>query len=131
MFQTFLHTDPPPINIGLLRNDPGLLTFSIIFTGTIFLSALMTIWISIIYRKNSIDFRKFKNLLLVFTILISISTLAWIIMMEVYYMIYGANHWVGIGVGHYIPHFGVIGPFIGSGFIILGVMLDRKKYKNK
>ncbi|MFX1389916.1 MAG: hypothetical protein ACFE9Z_07645 [Promethearchaeota archaeon] len=131
MFQTFLHTDPPPINIGLLRNDPGLLTFSIIFTGTIFLSALMTIWISIIYRKNSIDFRKFKNLLLVFTILISISTLAWIIMMEVYYMIYGANHWVGIGVGHYIPHFGVIGPFIGSVFIILGVMLDRKKYKNK
>lgn len=45
--------------------------------------------------------------------------------MEIYYMIYGSNHWVGIGDGHYIPHFGVIGPFIGAVFIGLRVLLER------
>jgi hypothetical protein len=103
MFQTYLHIDPAPIRIGLLRWDPLLLTFSIIFSVLIFLSALIIIWISIKYRKKSINFQKFKNILLVLTILISILTLAWIVMMEVFYIIYGANHWVGIGVGHYIP----------------------------
>jgi hypothetical protein len=50
-------------------------------------------------------------------------------MMEVFYMIYGANHWVGIGVGHYIPYFGIILPFIGSVFIILGIVLEMKNKK--
>ncbi|MFW9828132.1 MAG: hypothetical protein ACFFEY_11095 [Candidatus Thorarchaeota archaeon] len=131
MFQTYLHTDPPPIRIGLLRWDPTLLTFSVIFSVIIFLSALIIIWISIKYRKNSINFKKFKNILLILAILISILTLAWIIMMEVYYMIYGANHWVGIGSGHYIPHFGIIGPFIGSIFVVLGILLERKYKKIK
>jgi hypothetical protein len=131
MFQTFLHTDPPPINIGLLRNDPTLLTFSIIFSVIIFLSALMTIWSAFNYRKNSMSFKKFRNLLLTFTFLIFLSTLAWIVMMEVYYMIYGANHWIGIGVGHYIPHFGIIGPVVGSGLTILGIILEMKNYKNR
>jgi hypothetical protein len=131
MFQTYLHTDPPPIRIGLLRWDPTLLTFSIIFSVIIFLSALIIVWISIKYRKDSISFKNFKNFLLILAILISILTLAWIIMMEVYYMIYGANHWVGIGVGHYIPHFGIIGPFIGSIFVVLGILYERKNKKMK
>ena len=129
MFQTYLHTDPPPIRIGLLRWDPMLLTFSIIFSVLIFLSAVIIVWISIIYRKNSIKFKKFKNILLILAIVITLLTLAWIIMMEVFYMIYGANHWVGIGLGHYIPHFGTIGPFIGAIFVVIGILLERKNKK--
>ncbi len=50
--------------------------------------------------------------------------------MEAYYMIYGSNHWVGIGVGHYIPYIGIIGPFIGSAFIGLGIFLERNVENN-
>lgn len=129
MFQTYLHIDPAPIRIGLLRWDPILLTFSISFSILIFLSALIIICISTKYRKTSINFQKFKKNLLILAISISLLTLAWIVMMEVFYIIYGANHWVGIGVGHYIPHFGVIGPFLGSLFVVLGILLERKNKK--
>jgi hypothetical protein len=125
MFQIFLHVDPPPINVGLLRNDPTLLAFSIILSVVIFSSALVIIVSSFIYRKKLLEVQKRKWLLLILAILIISSTLAWIIMMEFYYVIYGSNHWIGIGAGHYIPHFGVIGPFIGSGFVVLGILLVR------
>jgi hypothetical protein len=46
--------------------------------------------------------------------------------MEIFYNISGFHHWVLFG-GGYNPHFGVIGPFIGSGLIILGILLDRDK----
>lgn len=129
MFQTYLHIDPAPIRIGLLRSDAILLTFSISFSILLFLSALIIIFISIKYRKKSIKFQKFKNILLSLAILISLLSLAWIFMMEIFYIIYGANHWVGIGAGHYIPHFGVMGPFIGSIFVVLGIVLERKNIK--
>ncbi len=125
MFQTFLNVAPPPISVGLLRNDPILLTFSIILSVMIFSSAIITIRSSFIYRKKLLYVQKHKKLFLILAIIIALSTLTWIIMMEVFYMIYGANHWIGIGVGHYIPHFGVIGPFIGTSLIIIGVLLDK------
>ena len=126
MFQIFLHIYPPPINVGLLRNDPTLLTFSIILTVTIFISAIIIIRSSFLYRKRLLDIKEFKKFSLIGVSIIIVSTLAWIIMMEGYYIYYGANHWVGIGVGHYIPHFGVVGPFIGSAFILIGVLIEEK-----
>ncbi len=125
MFQIYLHTDPPPINVGLLRTDPILVAFSIAFSVILLLSAIITIRSSIDFQKNKIDFKKLKKHLLISALLIAISTLAWIIMMEVYYMIYGSNHWVGIGAGHYIPYIGIIGPFLGSIFIVSRIFLER------
>jgi len=45
-------------------------------------------------------------------------------MMESFYNAYGYNHWVFTG-GGYTPFFGVIGPFIGAIFIILGFFVRR------
>ncbi len=125
MFQIFLHVDPPPINVGLLRTDPTLLTISIILTVIIFLNAIITILGSSLYRKRLDSDQKRKRFLLIPAILIIVSTLVWIIMMEGYYMYYGSNHWVGLGEGHYIPYLGIIGPFIGSVLIVIGVLSER------
>jgi len=124
MWQTYLEIDPGPFNIGLLRTDIKLLTFSIIFSVIIFSSALISITASLLYRKHSKDPKEHKMMWLILAALIILSTLAWIIMMEIYYRHYGYPHW-SIGGGGYIPHFGVIGQFIGAAFIILGVVLDK------
>ncbi|MFX1419196.1 MAG: hypothetical protein ACFE9N_09780 [Promethearchaeota archaeon] len=114
----------PTFTIGLLRFDITLNIFSTAFSVIIFSSSIISITTSFIYRKLSVEAKRHKRNLLILAFLIAISTLAWIIMMEVYYRIYGYPHW-SIGGGGYIPHFGVIGPFIGSIFIGLGVLLER------
>jgi hypothetical protein len=117
---------PPPIYFELPRDDTALLTDSIFLTVIILLSAIVIIRCSFNYRKNSLYFKKFKKYSINGVLLIIISTFSWIIIMEEYYIYHGANHWLGIGLGHYIPHFGVIGPFIGSALIVAGVLLEEK-----
>ncbi|MHA2036015.1 MAG: hypothetical protein ACW972_04170 [Promethearchaeota archaeon] len=125
MWQTYLEIDPGPFIIGLLRTDPTLLTFSILFSVILFSSSLIAIAASILYRKRDKDPKEHKTSWLILTSAIILSTLAWIIMMETYYRLYGFPHW-SIGGGGYIPHFGVIGQFIGAVFIILTVSFEKK-----
>ena len=75
------------------------------------------------------SYLKLKKYWLIFVILILLSTLTWIIMMEVFYNLrWGVSHWES-----YLPNFGVIGPFIESTLIFVGFFFVKKndeKYKN-
>ena len=122
--QLYLETDPGPLIIGLLRLDLTLVVYSTIFSVIIYSSALVSIILSIAYWRQSISPKGYKINAIVLATLIALSTLAWIIMMEIFYRANGFPHW-SIGGGAYIPHFGVIGPFIGSFFIIIGVLIKR------
>jgi hypothetical protein len=124
--QLYLQTDPTPITIGLLRTDLTLVIISILFGLIIMSSSIMIITASLLYRKFSRFLRENIKIWLSVTSLIALSTLAWIIMMETFYNINGFNHWVIFG-GGYTPHFGVIGPFVGTGFVIIGVILDKDR----
>ena len=94
--------------------------FSFSFEVIIFTSAFISVTLINTYRKSSRSFQELKWKLLLSAVLIIISTLAWIIMMEIAYINSPQRHWEW-----YSPHFGVIGPFIGSGLIIAGVILAK------
>lgn len=119
MFQLGLELEPSII-FGLWRTDPDLLSLSIILSVIIFASSISIITLTVIYKRTSIGYQKIKWLWFLCTVLIIISTLAWIIMMELFYNDAGYSHWES-----YTPNFGVIGPFIGSAIIIIGVYLAR------
>ncbi|MFW9818930.1 MAG: hypothetical protein ACFFE5_04920 [Candidatus Thorarchaeota archaeon] len=127
--QLYLELEPTPFAIGLLRLDLTLVIFSIAFGLIIVSSSIAIITATLLYQRFSKFLIENRGLWLTIASLIVLSTLAWIIMMEIFYNISGYNHWVTFG-GGYIPHFGVIGPFIGSGFIVLGILLDGD-IKNK
>ncbi len=124
MNQLYLETDPGPLTIGLLRIDLELVIYSTIFSVVIYTSALISIILSTVYRRQPINPKGYKRNAIILATLITLSTLAWIIMMEIFYRRNGFPHW-SIGGGGYIPHFGVIGQFIGSVFIVMGVLLER------
>jgi hypothetical protein len=111
----------PFIEFGLWRTDPGLLSLSIILSVILFASGILIITLTAIYKRTSRSFQKIKWLWFLFAILIALSTIAWIIMMELFYNAQGGSHWQS-----YDPNFGVIGPFIGAGLIILGFFLIKE-----
>ncbi len=119
MFQMALRVEPY-LEFLLWRWDPFLLSLSIILSVIICASALILIILTTIYVRSSKSYHNLKKIWLLFAIVIIISTLTWIIKMEVFYNNWGNSHWQS-----YTPNFGVIGPFIGSAFIIIGVYLGR------
>lgn len=125
MSQIYLETDPGSFIPGLLRLDLLLLTFSTVFSVIIFSSAMISITISFVYRKRSIAIKEHRKNGIIIAILIALSTFAWIVMMEIFYRLNGYPHW-SAGGGPYFPHFGVIGPFLGSAFILIGVLIEEK-----
>ncbi|MFX1456618.1 MAG: hypothetical protein ACFFDB_14685 [Promethearchaeota archaeon] len=125
MWQISLETDPGPFIISLLRIDPTLLIFSVLFSVLLFSSGIISISASLFYRIRDKNPKEHKTSWLILASSIILSTLAWIIMMEIFYRINGFPHW-NIGGGGYIPHFGVIGQFIGAIFIILGALSGKK-----
>ena len=116
--------DVEPVAIYLLRTDLMLVVISTILALIIFSCALMTITLTSIYVKASLPFRKLQWKVNILAIIASISTLSWIIMMELFYNEYGYNHWVTTG-GGYTPFFGVIGPLIGAGLVIVGSFVRK------
>ncbi|MFX1378236.1 MAG: hypothetical protein ACFFA4_04010 [Promethearchaeota archaeon] len=127
--QLYLRIDPTPIAIGLLRTDLTLVIFSITFGLIIVSSSVTIITATLLCKKFSKILSENKKIWITVALLIAISTLSWIIMMEVFYMIYGYNHWITSG-GGYIPYFGVIGPFIGTIIIIIGVLFDKNSNRS-
>ncbi|MFX1573206.1 MAG: hypothetical protein ACFFB0_10690 [Promethearchaeota archaeon] len=125
MFQLGLRTEPF-IEFGLWRTDPGLLSLSIILSVIIFASALSIITLTIIYKRSSRDYPKLRWMWLLSAVLIAISTLVWIIMMELFYNAAGSSHWES-----YHPNFGVIGPFIAAGLIIAAFFLAKNVERNE
>ena len=119
MFQLGLELEPTII-LGLWRWDPFLLSLSIILSIINLASTIIIIILTIIYKRSSRDYRNLKKIWLLFAIIIIFSTLTWIIKMEIFYINWGGSHWQA-----YTPNFGVIGPFIGSAVIIIGVYLAR------
>ncbi|MFX0073810.1 MAG: hypothetical protein ACFE96_00095 [Candidatus Hermodarchaeota archaeon] len=117
--------DVEPLAIYLLRTDVTLVLVSTILALIIFSSALIVIVITFIYLRASLSFRKLQWKAIVLTLLVIVSTITWIVMMELFYNRFGANHWTFTG-GGYSPYFGVIGPFIGAVLIILGSFVRRK-----
>jgi len=85
----------------------------------------MAIALTSIYLRASLPFKKFRWKMIVLALLVIVSTLFWIIMMESFYNAYGYNHWSATG-GGYSPFFGVIGPFIGAAFIVVGSFVRRE-----
>ena len=116
--------DVEPLEIYLLRTDLMLVTISTLLALIIFSSGLLTISFTIIYLKNSLPFKKLQWKMVVFAVLVIVSTLVWIFMMELSYNVHGYNHWTIAG-GGYSPFFGVIGPFIGAILIIVGSFARR------
>lgn len=106
----------PDVEFELWRIDPNLLLLSYTLAILIFISTILVITSTTIYKTNSRSFHKIKWVWLVSAILITFSTLTWIIMMELFYREAGGSHWQA-----YDPNFGVIGPFIGAGLIVLGI----------
>jgi hypothetical protein len=120
MNQLAIDVDPGVLIPYLLRTEIFLLVFSIALTTTIFVSSIVLITITNIYRKSSRNFGKLRWKWLLLAIIIAVSTIIWIGYMEIHYNIYGVSHWES-----YRPHFGVIGPFIGVGFVILGTFFAK------
>ncbi|MFX1243066.1 MAG: hypothetical protein ACFFA7_17605 [Promethearchaeota archaeon] len=119
MFQLGLRIEPV-LELSLWRGvSPEvipLLFLSITLSLLNFASSIISILLTLKYKRNSMSYLKLKKYWLLFGVLIALSTLAWIIMMEVFYNItWGNSHWQ-----FYSPNFGVIGPFIGSTLIIIG-----------
>jgi hypothetical protein len=117
--------DVDPLAIYLLRTDVMLVLFSTILALIIFSSALIAISLTNVYLRASLTLKKLRWKVILLAILIIASTLSWIIMMELFYNQYGANHWTATG-GGYSPYFGVIGPFIGAAFIVFGSFARRE-----
>ena len=114
-----------PLAIYLLREDVYLVIISTILALIIFSSGLMAITLTIISLRASLPFKKLQWKTILLALIVIISTLTWIIMMELFYNVAGYNHWVFTG-GGYSPYFGVIGPFIGAIFIIFGSFVKRE-----
>ena len=111
-----INIEPGPIEPYLLgsRADLFLVCFSIALAGIILASVVVLITLTNTYRKTTLIYQKLKWKWFIIAILISLSTLTWIIMIEFFYVNQGYSHWQ-----NYTPHFGVIGPFIGSGLIMV------------
>ena len=117
--------DVDPLAIYLLREDVFLVAISTILALIIFSSALLSITLTSISLRNSLPFKKLQWKMIILALLAIASTLFWIIMMESFYNEAGYNHWVATG-GGYSPCFGVIGPFIGAAFVVLGSFARRE-----
>jgi len=124
VWMTQIAIDVEPFAIYLLRTDLILVIISCILALIIFSSSLITITLTITYIKASLNYRKLRRKMIIFAGMVIASTLGWIIMMEVFYNLYGYHHWITTG-GGYSPFFGVIGPFIGATLIIFGVFSRR------
>jgi len=122
MFQLGLRLEPY-IEFSLWRTELWLLTLSIALSAIIFISIITLIILTVIFKRTSRSFQKLKWGCLLLAIIITLSTLVWIIVMEILYISHGINHWSVYG-GNYSPSFGVIGPFIGSALIIVGSILQ-------
>ncbi len=125
IWMTQISVDVEPFAIYLLRTDIMLVTVSTILALIIFSSSLMTITLTSIYLRVSLPFKKLRWKMIVLSLLVIASTLFWIIMMESFYNVYGYNHWSATG-GGYSPFFGVIGPFVGAAFIVVGSFVRRE-----
>ena len=125
VWMTQIGVDVEPLAIYLLRTDLTLVTISTILALIIFSSALMTITITSIYLRASLPYKKLRWKTIILAILVIASTLFWIIMMELFYNEAGYNHWIANG-GGYTPFLGVIGPFIGAAFIVVGSFVRRE-----
>ncbi|GAH62512.1 unnamed protein product, partial [marine sediment metagenome] len=125
IWMTQISVDVDPLAIYLLRTDIMLVTVSTILALIIFSSALITITLTSIYLRASLPFKKLRWKMVVLALLVIASTLFWIIMMESFYNEQGGNHWSVTG-GGYSPFFGVIGPFIGAAFIVVGSFVRRE-----
>ncbi|MFX0023894.1 MAG: hypothetical protein ACFE9S_16325 [Candidatus Hermodarchaeota archaeon] len=126
MFQLGLRIEPAIEFLlwrGVTLEEIPLLFLSITLSLINFASSILLIFLTLKYKRNSISYLKLKKQCLLFGILIIISTLTWIVVMEVFYIIsWGVSHWQ-----FYSPNFGVIGPFIGSALIIGGFFLLKKE----
>jgi hypothetical protein len=125
VWMTQIGVDVDPLAIYLLRTDIMLVTISTILALIIISSALVAITLTSIYIRASLPFKKLRWKMIILTLLVIISTLFWIIMMELFYNEYGYHHWTATG-GGYSPSFGVIGPFIGAAFMIMGLFVRRE-----
>lgn len=120
-----ISVDVDPLAINLLREDVFLVMTSTVLALIIFSSGLLAITLTIISLRASLPYKKLQWKAIILALLVIISTLFWIIMMELFYNEAGYNHWVATG-GGYSPYFGVIGPFIGAAFIVLGSFARRE-----
>ncbi|MFX0033390.1 MAG: hypothetical protein ACFE8E_10650 [Candidatus Hodarchaeota archaeon] len=125
VWMTQISVDTDPLAIYLLRTDLLLVAISTFLALIIFSNGLIAITLTTIYLRNSLNLKKLRWKLIVSAGLVIAFTLAWIIMMESFYNIYGYNHWSFTG-GGYKPCFGVIGPFIGAVLIVFGSFARRK-----
>ncbi|MFW9819726.1 MAG: hypothetical protein ACFFE5_08960 [Candidatus Thorarchaeota archaeon] len=126
MFQLGLRLEPY-IEFSLWRWDPGLLSLSIALSVIIFVCAITLITSIVIYKRISMSYQKLKNYWILLATLIALSTLGWIIMIELHYNAFGDSHWLSYLTNWqgYSPSFGVIVPFIGSGLIIFSSSLVK------
>ncbi|MFX0023178.1 MAG: hypothetical protein ACFE9S_12700 [Candidatus Hermodarchaeota archaeon] len=120
------------LEFGLWRWDPGLLSLSIALSVIIIVCSITHIILIVIYRRSKRSFQKLKKYWILFAVLIALSTLSWIIMMELYYNASGYTHWLSYlpNWQYYSPSFGVIGPFIGSSLIIIAFFIIKTNNKN-
>lgn len=117
-----LDVETIPLELYLLtsRADIFLVCFSIVLAGILLGSVVVLFSLTTSYKKASITFQKLRWKWLTIAIIISLSTLVWIILMEIFYAFQGGSHWL-----NYRPHFGVIGPFIGSSLIMVAFFLIK------
>ncbi|MEJ2295451.1 MAG: hypothetical protein P8Y23_11885 [Candidatus Lokiarchaeota archaeon] len=125
VWMTQIGVDIDPLAIYLLREDITLVLISWIVIFIIFSSSLVTITLTGVYIRASLNRKKLNWKLLIMVGLIIISTLFWIFMMESFYNLYGFHHWITTG-GGYSPYFGIVGPFIGAFLIVIGAFSKRK-----
>ncbi len=109
-----------PIGPILWRFNLNWVLFTSALSLIIFAIAIILITTTSIHRNDSRKMSMLKKKWLITATLITVFTLTWIIYMEIIYQIQGTSHWQS-----YNPHFGVIGPFIGSAIIIIGVYIAR------
>ncbi|MFX1480827.1 MAG: hypothetical protein ACFFCI_22290 [Promethearchaeota archaeon] len=120
-----IYDESVTIEIGFYDN-PSQLLISIISSVIIIICIII---VSVpIYRQRT----DLKNILtkpttsLIPAILIIISMISWMIVMEIAeFEIYNLSMW-----NRYIPIFGVVGPFIGAGLIIIGYFINKKSLKS-
>ncbi|MHA2325250.1 MAG: hypothetical protein ACXACB_07620 [Promethearchaeota archaeon] len=120
MNQLALDIEPGSLIPSLLRTDLALLILSITLTDIIFTSSIVLITSTNIYRKSLRSYKNLRWTWLIFASLIIVSTLTWIIYMEIFYNNAGYSHWQ-----NYRPYFGVIGPFIGASLMIIGIIFAK------
>ena len=126
---TQIGVDIEPLAIYLLRTDVILVMASWILMLIIITSSIITITLTIVYIRNSLNLKKLRWIGVVMALSIVAATLFWIFMMEVFYNEAGYNHWVFTG-GGYTPYLGIILPFIGAGLIGLGSFSSKVGYTN-